>query len=295
MTYLKDKPKITIGMPVYNGADTIKRALDSLLAQTFTNFELIISDNGSTDSTSKICLEYEQKDKRIKYIGKKDTIDIVWNFIFLVEQAKTEYFMWASDDDYWDPKFIEKNLEVLELHPEIVASISDIKLVGKNIKRYYSNPNDYNSNNSKWEFVRPNIGTDEKKIQNILEFNWSLNIFSIFRTKELKKCIIRKKFVSWDFAVMLKIIKFGDLYVLDDVLMFRDTGGITSTKSEIELMKRWDLGWFGTYFPYVPYTICCMKNMGLKIFLKNFSHFWYLNTHTGKKILREIITGIRKK
>jgi len=286
---------VTIGMPVYNGADTIKRALDSLLAQTYTNFELIISDNGSTDSTSKICLEYEQKDKRIKYIRKKNTIALVWNFIFLVEQAKTEYFMWASDDDYWDPKFIEKNLEVLELHPEIVASISDIKLVGKNIKKYYSNPNDHNSNNSKLEFVRPNIGTYEKKIQNILEFTWSLNIFSIFRTEQLKKCIVRKTFASWDFAVMLKIIKFGDLYVLDDVLMFRDTGGITSTKSEIELMKRQNFGWFRTYFPYVPYTIWCMKNLGLKIFLKNISYFWYLNTHTGKKILREIITGVRKK
>ena len=289
------KSKITIGMPVYNGADTIRRALDSLLEQTYSDFELIISDDASTDSTQHICLEYEQKDKRVKYIQKNKTVGWIWNFIFLVEQVKTEYFFWGAQDDYWDPKFIEKNLEVLELHSEIVASISDIKLVGKNIKNYYTNPNEYNSNNSKWEFVRPNIGTYEKKIQNILEFNWSLNLYSIFRTEQLKKCIIRKTFASWDFALMLKIIKFGDLYVLDDVLMFRDTGGITSTKSEIELMKRQNFGWFGTYFPYVFYTIWCMKNLGLKIFLKKISHFWYLNTHTEKKIIREIIACIRKK
>ena len=288
------KSKITIGMPVYNGADTIRRALDSLLEQTYSDFELIISDDASTDSTQHICLEYEQKDKRVKYIQKNKTVGWIWNFIFLVEQVKTEYFFWGAQDDYWDPKFIEKNLEVLELHSEIVASISDIKLVGKNIKNYYTNPNEYNSNNSKWEFVRPNIGTYEKKIQNILEFNWSLNLYSIFRTEQLKKCIIRKTFASWDFALMLKIIKFGDLYVLDDVLMFRDTGGITSTKSEIELMKRQNFGWFGTYFPYVFYTIWCMKNLGLRIFLKHISHFIYLNIHTAKKITRELFYKIRK-
>lgn len=288
------KSKITIGMPVHNGADTIRRALDSLLTQTYSDFELIISDDASTDSTPYICLEYEQKDKRIKYIQKNKTVGWIWNFIFLVEQVKTEYFFWVAQDDYWDPKFIEKNLEVLELHSEIVASISDIKLVGKNIKNYYTNPNDCNSNNLKWEFVRPNIGTYEEKIQNILEFNWSLNLYSIFRTEQLKKCIIRKTFASWDFALMLKIIKFGDLYVLDDILMFRDTGGITSTKSEIELMKRQNFGWFGTYFPYIPYTIWCMKNLGLRIFLKHISHFTYLNVHTAKKITRELFYKIRK-
>lgn len=294
MNEQEKKPKITIGMPVYNGADTIKRALDSLLAQTYSNFEIIISDNGSTDSTSEICLEYELKDERIRYVRKKDTIGIIWNFIFLIEQAKTEYFMWASDDDYWDPKFIEKNLKVLETHPEVVASISDIKLVGENIKKYYSDPNDQNLDYIKWEFVRPIKGTYEKKIQNILEFNWSLNIFSVFRTEQLKKCIIKKTLVSWDFAVTLKIAKFGDLYVLDDILMFRDTGGITATKSEIELMKSWNLGWFGTYFPYVSYTLWCMKNLGLRIFLRHISHFKYLNFHSAKKITRELFYKIKK-
>ena len=287
-------PKITIGVPVYNGANIIKRALDSLLAQTYENFELIISDNGSTDLTSEICLEYTKKDNRIKYIQKNKTVSLISNWIFLVEQTKTEYFMFAPVDDYWDSKFIEKNLEILESNSNIVGSVSDIKLVGKNISNYYTNPNENNKNNLKLEIVRPYLGTYEKKIEDILKFNWILNQFSIFRTEELKRSIIKKTFASWDFALMLKIIKFGDLHVLNDVLMFRDTGGITSTKSEIELMKRQNFGWFGTYFPYVFYTIWCMKNLGLRIFLKHISHFIYLNIHTAKKITRELFYKIRK-
>jgi glycosyltransferase involved in cell wall biosynthesis len=282
--------KITIGIPVYNGENTIKRVLDSVLAQTYTNYEIIISDNGSTDSTAEICSQYKESDKRIKYIRKNKTVSWIWNFISLLDKAETEYFVWIAADDYWDPKFVEKNLEVLESNKNIVGSISDVKLVGNNIKKYYSNPNDYNPNSSKWEFVRPNIGSYEKKVQNIFEFNWIINVHSVFRTEFLKKSIIRKAFVSWDFAIMLKILEFGDLYVLDEVLMFRDTGGISSTKSQIELLKKQNFSWFGTYFPYITYTIFSVRILGLRIFLKHISHFKYLNIHTAKKIIRELFS-----
>jgi len=288
------RSKITIGVPVYNGEKTIRRALDSLLNQTYRNFELIISDNASIDSTSKICMEYEQKDERIRYLRKDKTVSVTSNFFSLIEQAETKYFMFASDDDFWDPQFIEKNLEVLENNHNVVGSISDIKLVGKNITNYYSDSDIHDSNNLKWEFVRPYIGTYEKKVNDILEFNWICNQFSVFRTEELKKSIIKKRFASWDFASMLNVIKFGDLYVLDETLMFRDTGGISSTKSEIELMKKQNFGWIGTYFPYIRYTIWCMKNLGLQIFLKHISHFKYLNIHSCKKIAKELFYKIKK-
>ena len=66
------KPKITIGLPSYNGANTIQRAIDSLVNQTYSNFELIISDDDSSDSTSEICQKYKLTDKRIKFIKNKD-------------------------------------------------------------------------------------------------------------------------------------------------------------------------------------------------------------------------------
>ena len=281
------KPILTIGLPVYNGGDTLKRSIDSLLAQTFTDFELIISDNASTDSTSDICSEYEKKDNRIKHVRHNKTTNHMVNWRFPVQHAKGKYFMWASDDDYWEKQFVEKNIEILESHPKVVGSISDIKLFGPNIKNYMSNSKE---SQSKLKIVRSVTGTYEEKVKNILEFNWCLNLYSIFRTKELKKSLVFSVMsCSWDFALMLNVAKFGEFYVLNEALFQRGTEGATSNPSFIDTFKVQNLGWFHVYFPYVPYSIWCMNNLGLRLFLKHFSHFKYLNLHSEKKILREII------
>jgi glycosyltransferase involved in cell wall biosynthesis len=287
----KIEPIITIGLPTYNGEKTIRRTIDHILSQTITNFKLIISDDGSTDSTIKICREYEQKDNRIKVIQKNKPHGWIWNFIFLAEKSNTKYFVWIAQDDYWNPKFIEKNIDILETNPKIVCSISDVQLIGSNIKNYYSNQKESNivKKNSKFEFVRPITGTYNEKIRNIIEFNWIINLYSIFRTEKLKACIIHNVFVSWDFALIFNMIKFGDLHVLDEVLAYRDTEGVTSQKSYINVLKAQKLGGFKTYFPYVPFTIWCLKNLGLKNFIKNNAYFRYQNIHSAKKIIRELI------
>ena len=85
-------PVISIGMPVYNGEKFLRNKIESLLNQTFQDFELIISDNGSTDLTYKICNEYTKKDKRIIYFQQKKNIGGWNNFLFVLEKAKNEYF-----------------------------------------------------------------------------------------------------------------------------------------------------------------------------------------------------------
>ena len=101
-------PKVSIGMPVYNGEHFIREALDSLLAQTFTDFELIISDNASTDDTEEICQNYASKDSRIRYIRQSKNLGASCNFEFVLDEAVGEYFMWAAHDDKWDKEWIEK-------------------------------------------------------------------------------------------------------------------------------------------------------------------------------------------
>ncbi|MEW6694014.1 MAG: glycosyltransferase [Pseudomonadota bacterium] len=100
------KPQVSIGMPVYNGAKFIREALDSLLAQTFTDFELIISDNASTDETEAICREYAAKDKRIHYIRQRENLGATANFKYVLDEAVGEYFMWAAADDVWDKNWL---------------------------------------------------------------------------------------------------------------------------------------------------------------------------------------------
>ena len=105
---------VSIGMPVYNGEKFIREALDSLLAQTFTDFELIISDNASTDSTEAICREYAAKDARIRYIRHSENKGPAANFQFVLDGAVGKYFMWAAADDVWHPTFVAKCCTALE-------------------------------------------------------------------------------------------------------------------------------------------------------------------------------------
>lgn len=100
-------PVVSIGMPVYNGEQYIKEAIDSLLSQTFKNFELIISDNCSTDETANICKEYERTDHRVKYIRQERNIGPSANFEFVFKKSSCSYFMWAAHDDKWDPNWLE--------------------------------------------------------------------------------------------------------------------------------------------------------------------------------------------
>jgi glycosyltransferase involved in cell wall biosynthesis len=98
---------VSIGMPVFNGAKYIHQALDSLLAQTFRDFELIISDNASTDETGTICKSYAELDPRIRYVKQIENLGPSANFQFVLGQAKGEFFMWAAADDVWDVQWVE--------------------------------------------------------------------------------------------------------------------------------------------------------------------------------------------
>ena len=92
-------PRVSIGLPVYNGENYMAAAIDSLLAQTFTDFELIISDNASTDATEQICRDYAHRDGRIRYYREEVNRGAAWNFTHTFELARGEYFKWHAHDD----------------------------------------------------------------------------------------------------------------------------------------------------------------------------------------------------
>lgn len=105
---VKQQATISIGMPVYNGEKYIREALDSLLDQSFSDFELIISDNASSDSTQAICLKYVDRDLRVRYIRQSSNIGAAANFKFVLNQCIGTYFMWAAYDDKWSREWLEK-------------------------------------------------------------------------------------------------------------------------------------------------------------------------------------------
>ena len=117
-------PLVSIGMPVYNDRKFLQKAVDSLLSQTFTDFELILSDDCSFDGSSEICQAYARQDERIKYIRQNENIGISGNMKFLLNTAVGRYFMWAANDDIWDKQFLETLLHGLEMNPRAIVAFS---------------------------------------------------------------------------------------------------------------------------------------------------------------------------
>lgn len=115
-------PFVSIGMPVYNGADVIEQAIESVLSQTFSDFELIISDNASTDGTEALCRGFAANDSRIRYIRQSTNLGAAVNFRFVLDEACGRYFMWAAADDLRSSDFLAENVGFLNTHPEYVAS-----------------------------------------------------------------------------------------------------------------------------------------------------------------------------
>jgi glycosyltransferase involved in cell wall biosynthesis len=118
-------PRVSLGMPVYNGERFLRETLDSLLGQTYRDFELIISDNGSTDTTQQICREYASRDSRIRYHREEVNRGAGWNYNRVVDLARGIYFKWAAHDDLCAPTYLEKCVAVLDSDASVVVAYPD--------------------------------------------------------------------------------------------------------------------------------------------------------------------------
>lgn len=117
-------PRVSIGLPIFDGENLMRRSIESLLSQTFVDFELIISDNASVDSTGRIAQEYASKDERVRYIRQDRNIGAFLNFEAVLGAARGTYFMWAAADDYYGPTHVADLIVQLDKHPEAVVAMS---------------------------------------------------------------------------------------------------------------------------------------------------------------------------
>jgi glycosyltransferase involved in cell wall biosynthesis len=110
---LDNEPLVTIGLPTYNRAPSLPRAISSALAQTYRNLELMISDNASTDETQRLCREASEQDARVRYFRQPVNIGPTANFNAVLSAARGEFFMWLADDDWLDHSFVSECLRIL--------------------------------------------------------------------------------------------------------------------------------------------------------------------------------------
>lgn len=132
-------PRLSIGLPVYNGERFLAGTIESLLGQTLGDFELIVADNASTDSTRAICERYAAQDRRIRYVRSEVNAGAARNFNRTVEIARGEYFKWAAHDDLHAPQFLARCVEVLDSRPDVVLCFSRTEFIddaGKTLREY---------------------------------------------------------------------------------------------------------------------------------------------------------------
>lgn len=286
-----ENPKVSIGMPVFNGEETIKRAIESILSQTYTNFELIISDNGSTDSTGKICNEYRNKDKRIKFIRQEKNKGWYFNFKFVLDLTSSEYFVWLSDDDYWESTFLEDNIKILDSNPNVVGSIGIVQYLTEiknntSIQKFKDRFRDKNSNFRSYQHVASVYGTYLKKARYYLRFNQASFIYAVFRTEKLRKSWNTNLVSPWDLILLLSILKEGDFHVIEKVLMYRPSSGVRSRISRLKMYQQKMISGADLFIPNFSLALWCAKNIGKGFFFKNLDWFIMLTLYGWYSMIR---------
>lgn len=122
-------PLVSVGMTAFNQCRFLPEAIESILAQTYPNFELIISDNASEDDTREICLAYQGQDARINYTRNDYNRGSIYNGNKVRDLARGKYFMWASDHDLRHPDFIRRAVEIMEADPEIALTYARVQRI----------------------------------------------------------------------------------------------------------------------------------------------------------------------
>jgi glycosyltransferase involved in cell wall biosynthesis len=206
--------KVSIGMPVYNAESFIAEAIESILSQTFTDFELIISDNASTDSTAAICETYVNKDSRVKYFRNNFNLGISRNYKAAYERSSpSPYFKWAAYDDVMDPTYLERCVSVLDSDPSIVCVHTFQKEIDEN---------------GKVAGLFEELHCSDSKSPNV-RFNEVIHslpnsIFvgdSVIRRSILDRTLLFRGYPRDDFALLAELALYGRLYVIPEYLFSR--------------------------------------------------------------------------
>jgi glycosyltransferase involved in cell wall biosynthesis len=208
-------PRLSIGLPVYNGDNFLEQALDSILAQTFGDFELIISDNASTDRTEAICRAYAARDGRIRYFRNSENLGASANFNRVLTLSSGEYFKWAAHDDLHQPDFLLKCIQILDRDSSVVLAYTRAITIDGNRKPI----------RREW-----GAGTELSSIVPYRRFRESLSpphdpiplpIFGAIRADILRKTHLLAGYPDCDRALLAELSLYGRFYEIPEPLFLQ--------------------------------------------------------------------------
>lgn len=194
-------PLVSIGVPVFNEEGHLAEALDSLLAQTYDNIEVVISDNASTDRTPEICAAYAARDPRVRYHRNENNVGGIENFNVAFRLARGEFFMWASGHDVRHPSQIARCLEMMLAEPEVVLCYSQVVWVDQD-GREHAKVHEYIDTRGLAERVA--------RLNVVL---WSLHggfpVYGLFRSEALRRTALYTQVVSPDMSLLIELALVG--------------------------------------------------------------------------------------
>ena len=212
-TWSDRTPTVSVGLPIYNGERYLESALRSLLAQTFEDFELVISDNASTDRTEEICRDFLATDPRVRYHRNHKNIGGSPNHNRVRELSRGRYFMWASDDDLRAPTYLERCLDILEENPNLVICYTKTQRIdehGQGIPSYVETDLDVGA-------LSPAIRFAEViQLGHILE-----PILGLIRSSALSRTRPEGSFADSDRVLLAELACLGPFYRISETLFFR--------------------------------------------------------------------------
>lgn len=232
-------PLVSIGLPVFNGEAFIREALDSILAQTYLNIEVIVTDNASEDSTPSIIAEYVARDKRVKFFPSEVNRGAAWNYNRSFEKATGMYFKWAAHDDVLDSRYIESCVAELESDTKIVLCHSRTGQI------------DGTGAVQPHEYVRKADMLDQQlsiaaryKTLITARGSWT-RIFGVIRSDVLGKTPLIDSYTGSDLTLLGELGLYGRVVDLPDILFWRREHAKTSTRGAYNA-RRNRLVWFSS-------------------------------------------------
>jgi len=213
---MNSTPLVSIGLYLYNGQRFIREALDSVLNQTFTNFELIISDNASIDRTAEIAEAYARRDNRIRYYRAEKNMGPGWNMRRVYELATGNYFKWAAVDDLLEPEFLRRCVEILESDPGCVLAHTRTKEVDENrtfIKNYVTP-------------MRTDYADPVVRFREMLHTGGDkcYQIYGVMRMSALRQLPPQGSYVNADGVLLVRMSLLGRFYEVPEYLFLRTDG-----------------------------------------------------------------------
>lgn len=228
-----DHPRVSIGMPVYNGQRYIGKTIESLLRQTFQDFELIISDNASTDGTQTVCREYEAADSRIRYHRNSENLGAQANYNAVFLQARAPYFKWASSNDLCEPRFLETCVQQLDEHSDAVLAYPRTRLLlgDEGTAEDYQEP------------ARVDQDRPCDRFRDFLE-NGDLNnvMNGLIRADALRRTSLMRTYLGSDMVLMAELALYGKFVQIPEVLFLRriDPSSKVTLRSREDIIRHYD-------------------------------------------------------